>query len=242
MAKRQERLCDIERSDERRIEITEKLNKETEKLAEIADRLTKARMAAAISLQEKIMEELCDLDMQKMRFSVAVAPLEDEDGNIKFGADGCDRVEFLISANPGEDLKPLSKIASGGEMSRIMLAIKSVLSDSDSIETMIFDEIDTGVSGRAAQKISEKMGMLASSRQLLCITHLAQIAAMADHHYMIEKTSEDDSTKTTVRHIDGEERVTELARIIGGVKVTDLTMSAAREMLDMANTYKQSGR
>ena len=188
------------------------------------------------------MKELCDLDMQKMRFSVSVAPLEDEDGNIKFGTDGCDRVEFLISANPGEDLKPLSKIASGGEMSRIMLAIKSVLSGTDSIETMIFDEIDTGVSGRAAQKISEKMGMLASSRQLLCITHLAQIAAMADHHYMIEKTSADDSTKTTVRHIDGEERVTELARIIGGVKVTDLTMSAACEMLDMANAYKMAGR
>ncbi len=237
-----ERLTDIERSDERRLELTNELNKEKANLAEIADKLTEKRKSAAISLQERIMKELCDLDMQKMRFSVSVAPLEDEDGNLRFGADGCDRVEFLISANPGEDLKPMSKIASGGEMSRIMLAIKSVLYDSDSIETMIFDEIDTGVSGRAAQKISEKMGMLASSRQLLCITHLAQIAAMADHHYMIEKMSNGESTKTIVRHIESDERVTELARIIGGVKVTGLTLSAAQEMLDMAKAYKTSGR
>ncbi len=237
-----ERLSDIERSDERRIELEEELNIQGSKLLDIADKLTKKRAEAAISLQERIMKELSDLDMQKMRFSVSVAPLEDEDGKIKFGTDGCDIVEFLISANPGEELKPLSKIASGGEMSRIMLAIKSVLSDVDSVETMIFDEIDTGVSGRAAQKISEKMGMLAKNRQILCITHLAQIAAMADHHYMIEKSSSDNSTKTTVTRIDSQERITELARIIGGVKVTDLTMSVAREMLEMANTYKLSGR
>ena len=164
--------------------------------------------------------------------------IEETDGSPKYGSDGCDNVEFMISANPGESLKPLAKIASGGEMSRIMLAIKSVLSDSDKVETMIFDEIDTGVSGRAAQKIAEKMGMLAKKRQILCITHLAQIAAMADRHYIIEKNSDEGSTRTTVRPIEGEERIQELARIIGGVVVTELTLSAAREMLDMAEAYK----
>lgn len=236
------RLETIEKSDEKRAELLQSLEAETEKLTEIADRLTKSRMDAAIRLQESVMNELADLDMQKMRFSVSVSPIFDEAGEVKFTSDGCDCVEFLISANPGEDLKPLSKIASGGEMSRIMLAIKSVLSDTDNVETLIFDEIDTGVSGRAAQKIAEKMGMLAKKRQLLCITHLAQIAAMADHHYLIEKTSGEDSTRTTVCEVSGEGRITELARIIGGVMVTELTASAAREMLDMAEEYKNSAR
>ena len=142
---------------------------------------------AALRLQESIMNELADLDMQKMRFSAEITPLTDSDGEVKYTPNGCDSVEFLISANPGEELKPLSKIASGGEMSRIMLAVKSVLSDTDNVEAMIFDEIDTGVSGRAAQKIAEKMGKLAQTRQILCITHLAQIAAMADYQYLIEE-------------------------------------------------------
>ncbi len=236
------RLETIEKSDEKRAELLQSLTDETKKLTEISGRLTKLRMDAAIRLQESVMNELLDLDMQKMRFSVSVSPLTDEAGEVKFTSDGCDCVEFLISANPGEELKPLSKIASGGEMSRIMLAIKSVLSDTDNVETLIFDEIDTGVSGRAAQKIAEKMGMLAKKRQLLCITHLAQIAAMADHHYLIEKTSGEDTTRTNVCEVSGEERITELARIIGGVMVTELTASAAREMLDMAAEYKSSAR
>lgn len=236
--KSRERLAAIESSDERRAELTAQLSEETEKLSGIAKRLTKARVSAALDLQERIMNELADLDMQKMRFSAEVSMIEETDGSPKYGSDGCDNVEFMISANPGESLKPLAKIASGGEMSRIMLAIKSVLSDSDKVETMIFDEIDTGVSGRAAQKIAEKMGMLAKKRQILCITHLAQIAAMADRHYIIEKNSDEGSTRTTVRPIEGEERIQELARIIGGVIVTELTLSAAREMLDMAEAYK----
>ena len=236
--KSRERLAAIESSDERRAELTAQLSEETERLSEIAKRLTKARVSAALDLQERIMNELADLDMQKMRFSAEVSMIEETDGSPKYGSDGCDNVEFMISANPGESLKPLAKIASGGEMSRIMLAIKSVLSDSDKVETMIFDEIDTGVSGRAAQKIAEKMGMLAKKRQILCITHLAQIAAMADRHYIIEKNSDEGSTRTTVRPIEGEERIQELARIIGGVVVTELTLSAAREMLDMAEAYK----
>ncbi len=234
------RLSSIEKSDELRAELEAELKAATETLSVTANKLSEKRCEAAVSLCESIMNELADLDMQKMRFSVSVSPQYDLDGNLKFSADGCDNVEFLISANPGEALKPLSKIASGGEMSRIMLAIKSVLSDSDSVETLIFDEIDTGVSGRAAQKIAEKMGMLASKRQLLCITHLAQIAAMADYHYLIEKNSSDDITRTTVLPCEGEERKRELARIIGGVKVTELTLDAAQEMLDMADAYKAS--
>lgn len=233
------RLSDIERSDEKKAELEEKLKTETAKLADIADRLTERRMSSALALQESVMNELCDLDMQKMRFSASVSPILDENGELKFSADGCDSVEFMISANPGEALKPLSKIASGGEMSRIMLAMKSVLSDTDSVETLIFDEIDTGVSGRAAQKIAEKMGMLAKHRQILCITHLAQIAAMADHHYLIEKNTQEETTETTVTEVQGEERINELARIIGGVMVTELTSSAAKEMVDMAEEYKQ---
>lgn len=236
------RLSAIEKSDERRAELEAELSGAREKLRETAELLSKKRMEAALRLQECIMNELADLDMQKMRFSVSVSPLSEEDGSIRFTANGCDNVEFLISANPGEALKPLSKIASGGEMSRIMLAIKSVLSDTDSVETLIFDEIDTGVSGRAAQKIAEKMGMLAAKRQLLCITHLAQIAAMADYQYLIEKNSDDESTRTTVRLVEGEERKSELARIIGGVRVTELTLNAAQEMLDLAESYKASAR
>lgn len=233
-----ERLEKIECSAERLAELTENFKEEEKKLGEIAQRLTKSRVEAALRLQENIMKELADLDMQKIRFSVSVSTAYNSDGTIKYSESGCDNVEFLISANPGEELKPLAKIASGGEMSRIMLAIKSVLSDSDSVETMIFDEIDTGVSGRAAQKIAEKIGMLAQKRQILCITHLAQIAAMADHQYLIEKNTEDDSTKTTVVCVDGKDRINELARIIGGVKVTELTLNAAKEMLDMAEVFK----
>ena len=228
-----ERLSAIEKSDERRTELEDNLKKEKNELLERAQALTKSRVDAALKLQESVMNELLDLDMQKMRFSVSVSP------KTNCEKDGMDDVEFLISANPGEELKPLSKIASGGEMSRIMLAMKSVLSDSDMVETLIFDEIDTGVSGRAAQKIAEKMGMLSKKRQLLCITHLAQIAAMADYHYLIEKNSDADSTKTTVTQIEGDERKCELARIIGGVKVTDTTLNAAQEMLDMAAEFKK---
>ena len=233
-----ERLEAIESSDERLTELTQQLETEREKLDEIAQKLTKSRVDAAYSLQENIMNELADLDMQKIRFSVSICQSYDNDGEVKYSANGCDNVEFLISANPGEELKPLSKIASGGEMSRIMLAIKSVLSDSDLVETMIFDEIDTGVSGRAAQKIAEKIGALAHKRQILCITHLPQIAAMADYQYKIEKNSAEDSTRTTVTCVSGDDRINELARIIGGVKVTEITFSAAKEMVDMAEKFK----
>ena len=227
-------LAEIEDSDALRESLENSLLEEKEQLSQIAGTLSQKRCDAAIRLQTEIMQELSDLDMQKMRFSVAVQPSQEE-----FTVSGIDRVEFLISGNPGEALKPLAKIASGGEMSRIMLAMKSVLANSDIVETLIFDEIDTGVSGRAAQKIAEKICTLAKNRQILCITHLAQIASMADTHFLIEKNSSDTQTKTTVTPLTESKRKEELARIIGGVMVTELTLQAAQEMLDMAEALKE---
>ncbi len=237
LKKAEEELLRIEDCDTEREKLLALLDKEEETLYACAEELSKLRQEKAILLQTAIMDELSDLDMQKMRFSVSIERMEDDE-KPRYTKNGFDRVEFLISPNPGESLKPLTKIASGGEMSRIMLAIKSVLADNDPVETMIFDEIDTGVSGRAAQKIAEKICMLAKNHQILCITHLAQIAGMADVHFFIEKTSDDEHTRTTVTPLSNADKKQELARIIGGVKITDLTLQAAQEMLDMASLVK----
>lgn len=234
-----EELETLENNSAIRNKLFAELQKEQEFLEKLAFELSDKRKEAAIALQTGIMDELYDLDMQKMRFTVQVLPLTEADGTIRFTASGCDRVEFLLASNPGEDLKPLTKIASGGEMSRIMLAMKSILAGSDIVDTLIFDEIDTGVSGRAAQKIAEKICMLAKNHQVLCITHLAQIASMADVHFLIEKNTDDTCTRTTVTVLNKDSRKTELARIIGGVKITDLTLQAAQEMLDMADSLKE---
>lgn len=206
-------------------------------LAEMAIELTDKRINTAKILEARIANELADLDMPKVRFSIEVSE-RDADGEVEYNETGKDNVEFLLSTNPGEALKPMSKIASGGELSRIMLAIKSVLSDNEDIDTMIFDEIDTGVSGRAAQKIAEKLSALAKRKQVFSITHLAQIASMADNHYRIKKTSTDEKTATSVNLLDRDGRIDELARIIGGVTVTDLTRSSALEMLELAEKQK----
>lgn len=234
LAEIKQELSEIEDSDALCEAVSAELEKETAALSVLAAALSEKRRETAIELQTAIMQELSDLDMQKMRFSVSVEPLDEA-----YTPLGSDRVEFLISGNPGEALKPLAKIASGGEMSRIMLAMKSILAGSDMVETLIFDEIDTGVSGRAAQKIAEKICMLAKERQILCITHLAQIASMADTHFLIQKNSDENQTKTTVTPLDEQSRKAELARIIGGVKITELTMQAAQEMLDMADSLKE---
>ena len=152
---------------------------------------------------------------------------------------GCDEMQFLISTNPGEPPKPLAKIASGGELSRIMLSSKTVLADKDAIDTLIFDEVDTGVSGSAAQKVGMKLKEVSSSRQVLCITHSAQIAALADEHLLIQKEVQQGRTFTHVDILDFEGRKQELARIIGGVQVTDLTLESAEEMLCMAGISKE---
>ena len=159
----------------------------------------------------------------------------------EYSANGTDRAEFLISTNPGEAVRPLADIASGGELSRIMLAIKSVLADKDSINTLVFDEIDAGISGRTAQMVSEKLAYISRNHQVICITHLAQIASMADAHYLIEKhQTEDGRTKTLISILDEKKSEGELARILGGAKITDLVITSAAEMKKLAKQWKEN--
>ena len=156
----------------------------------------------------------------------------------EYTANGFDDAEFLISTNPGEPLKPLGKVASGGELSRIMLAIKTVLADEDAVETLIFDEIDSGISGRTAQMVSEKMNVLGRSHQIICITHLPQIAAMADSHYLIQKSVQNQTTVSTIRRLSEEESIQELSRMLGGVEITETVKESAREMRALAISKK----
>ncbi|MDR0406235.1 MAG: DNA repair protein RecN [Clostridiales bacterium] len=226
-------LDGILQSDVRAEELQAALAVKRELRDRLASELTEKRAAAARTLEKKITDELADLDMNRVSFRVDLQPSD-------YTAAGADSVEFLISTNAGEPLKPLAKIASGGEMSRIMLAIKSVLADTDSVPTLIFDEIDTGVSGRAAQKIAQKIDKIARKKQILCITHLAQIASMAGTHFIIEKGMTDDATKTEVTRLSDRDRVSELARIIGGARITELTLRNAGEMLQLAEAYKSA--
>ena len=197
--------------------------------------LSAARHTVAEDLSKRLVEVLSELNMGSVRFSVA---FRDFDGRTLSSA-GIDRVEFLISTNAGEEVKPLSKVASGGEVSRIMLALKSIFADADFTDTLIFDEIDTGISGRTAQVVAEKMCELSGNHQLICISHLPQIASMASTHIVIEKTVEGGRTRTMVDTVEGEERVREIARMISGVEVTDVTLSSAREMITQAEEYRQ---
>lgn len=178
-------------------------------------------------------QQLAELNFLDVRFQIEVRKTE------QYGADGYDEVEFMISTNPGEPLKPLGRIASGGELSRVMLAIKTVLADQDAIDTVIFDEIDTGISGRTAQKVSEKLALIGKSRQVICITHLAQLAAMADSHYCIEKFAAGGGTQTSIRRLTEEEAVDELARILGGASITESVKENAREMRRLALQLKE---
>jgi len=209
-----------------------RLNAEKKKLAAkmlaISDKISQKRRDRAILIQNEIESALKFLGMQHARFEVMI------ERKNEFSPDGFDRVEFMISPNLGEPLKPLAKTASGGEMSRVMLAIKSVIADADSIETFIFDEIDTGVSGRTAQQVAEKLRVISKRQQILCITHLPQIAAMADSHYLIEKKTEDNKTRTLISELTREGQINELARLIGGAQITEATLRAAMEMKDMA--------
>ncbi len=224
-------LDGIIQSDENIQQLNKRLQEELTVQKQYAQELTQKRTGSAKLLEEKIMSELCELDMTKVAFRVEITPCE-------YGPSGCDNVESLISTNAGEPPKPLSKIASGGEMSRIMLAIKSILSDNESVSTLIFDEIDTGVSGRAAQKIAQKLFCLSQKKQVLCITHLAQIASMAGTHFLIEKGMTDVATTTDVIRLTDEKRVEELARIIGGANITELTLKNAKEIICLAEEFK----
>lgn len=195
-------------------------------------KLSDIRRAAARKLETQIGQALLELNFLQVQFEIAFEELD------KPTKDGFDSVEFLISTNPGEALKPLGKVASGGELSRIMLAIKTILSDKDGVETLIFDEIDTGISGITAQMVAGKLAQIAKSCQVLCITHLAQIASMADSHYLIEKKVAENKTVTQVRELNEEESVEELARIVGGAQITEAVRSSAREMKEMAKRTK----
>ncbi len=224
----------IENSDEHMARLSAELEEKKTKLRAAAAELSEKRGSCGAYLAERVNEQLRELDMNVV-FEVGIQPKTNSDGEAVYDAQGAEDIEFMISANPNEPMKPLAKIASGGEMSRIMLALKSVFADSDRVETLIFDEIDTGISGRAAQRVAEKLKSLSEKRQTLCITHLAQIASMADSHYLIEKNVDGERAFTKVTQLEENERVRELARIIGGVKVTDLTLKSAREMLNMAH-------
>lgn len=220
-----EELDFLSNSSEIVAELMAEKEKELKKLTQAADTLTARRKATAEQVAEQIEAALQDMEMKNARFHIQI------DEKADWGADGKDKVEFLISANAGESLKPLAKIASGGEMSRVMLALKTVLVDADEIGTFIFDEIDTGVSGRTARKVGEKMRFLGEKRQILCITHLPQIAAMADSHFLIEKESNGEETTTKVTPLEGEGSVLEVARLMGGSDVTEATLAAARELI-----------
>ena len=194
--------------------------------------LSKIRKSEALKLQAQIQEGLLDLNFLEVRFEIQFKETSD------YTADGTDDVEFMISMNPGQPLRSLAEVASGGELSRIMLAIKSVMADKDEIETLIFDEIDVGISGRTAQKVSEKMGHIGRSHQVICITHLAQIASMADAHYEIKKEAVNNITTTHITKLDEEQSVIELARILGGAEITSTVIENAREMKNLADGLK----
>ena len=226
-----EELDRIEYADDRLVQLAEKCTAQERAAREAARALTDKRRAAAKELEARISRELSELDMPKLRFSIDFQEKE-------LWEDGTDTVEFLMSANVGEDLRPIRKIASGGELSRIMLALKNVLAEQDSVMTMVFDEVDTGVSGRAAQRVAEKLARLSRTRQVLCVTHLPQLTAMADVHFGVEKGEENGRTLTRVRELDRAARRAEIARMSGGDHPSETMLSGAEELLSAAESFK----
>lgn len=218
-------LDEIEFSDAHLEQLQKELKKAEAAAWRSAQDLRHARQLAANKLSDSILLELAQLDMPKVQFSCEFTELE-------LSPNGADAVAFYMSANAGEALKPMNKVASGGEMARIMLAMKNVLAEQDHVGTLIFDEVDTGVSGRAAQKVAEKLRSVAVNKQVLCVTHLPQLAALATSHLLISKSERDGRTYTAVEQLDREGRKRELARIIGGSQITDKTLASAEEMLD----------
>ncbi|HIS52522.1 MAG TPA: DNA repair protein RecN [Candidatus Onthomonas avicola] len=229
----------IEYASDRIEQLERQLQKALAETREKGSALSEARRAAAERMRARIERELSELDMPKVRFQVAFSPKE---GRYQMDETGMDEVQFLMSANVGEDLKPIHKIASGGELARIMLALKNVLAENEAVATLVFDEVDTGVSGRAAQKVARKMSDVARHKQVLCVTHLPQIAAMADVHFSVEKGERDGRTYTAVEQLGREARKRELARLAGGEKITDALLQSAGEMLDQAESYKRDQR
>lgn len=226
------KLEKYEAYEEYRANLEKKIEIYKIKLEKLGESISKIRKKCSAELEKRITDALIDLNFLQVKFEIAVRELDE------FNSKGKDEVEFMISTNPGEDLKPIGQAASGGELSRIMLAIKAVLAEHDSIGTLIFDEIDVGISGRTAQKVAEKMAFIGHSHQVICISHLAQIAAMADHNYLIEKNNSLNKTSTVIRQLEGDEIVEEIARILGGAKITDAVLESAREMKQLADIEK----
>jgi DNA repair protein RecN (Recombination protein N) len=263
----EKQLDDMVKSEETAALLRAKRTELESLLYEAAARINAERVKAASLLESKIGTQLDDLEMKRARFKVDIQfdTVSSDSGRMgeqltsqlpasrqiidmsmtgsctrKYSMNGLDKVEFLISANVGEPLKPLAKIASGGEMSRIMLAIKTILAEVDKIQTLIFDEIDIGISGKAAQKVGEKLSCLSRGHQVLCVTHLAQIACMADNHFLIEKVSVGDNTKTTVMKLEGNGNIKEIARLIGGETTSETSLKFAEEMLNGAKMLNKS--
>ena len=232
--KQQKKLEDLEKFEERFHEARQNLEKTTKELEKYSYDLSEIRKEYSSALSEKILEGLRDLNFLDVKFRISFQKKKE------FTDNGYDDIEYEISTNPGEDVKPLGKIVSGGELSRIMLALKAILADRDQIETLIFDEIDTGISGRTAQKVSEKMAVIGKSHQVLCITHLPQIAAMADTHFEIEKHQKGMETITEIHPLEGEDSVRELARLLGGAEITEAVFQNAKEMKELAQVHKNT--
>lgn len=227
------RLEELENYDAFREQTEKKLKISTDHLCRLCTDLSEIRKKASVELVKRIRSGLLDLNFLDVEFDMEFETLD------HFTPDGWDEVQFLISTNPGQPMRPLKDVASGGELSRIMLAIKTVLADSDEIPTLIFDEIDTGISGRTAQKVSEKLSYIAGSHQVICITHLPQIAAMADIHFEILKSASEGSTATTIERLGREKSIRELARLLGGAQITEAVLKNAHEMKDLADQTKK---
>ena len=231
-ASQEERIGILEDYDNYILRLKDQCAKAEEALRQSTARLTKIRKKQAKILEQAIEEGLKDLNFENVKFRIQFESTKD------YTAEGMDDIEFMISLNPGQPVKPLAGVASGGELSRIMLAIKAVMAKRDETETLVFDEIDVGISGRTAQKVSEKMAFIGTKHQVICITHLAQIAAMADHHYMIEKSTKKGDTKTSIELLDEKRSIEELARILGGARITDTVVQSAVEMKELAKQTK----
>ena len=232
--KQKQKLENLDKYEERFHEAEENLKKSREELETVSYKLSVIRQKYSQMLTDKITEGLKDLNFLDVQFQITFRRRKE------YTAGGFDDIEYEISTNPGESLKPLGKIVSGGELSRIMLAIKAILADRDQIETLIFDEIDTGISGRTAQKVSEKMAVIGRCHQVLCITHLPQIAAMADIHFEIEKHQKDNETITEIHPLEGDDSVRELARLLGGAEITQAVFDNAKEMKELAQVHKNT--
>lgn len=216
-------------------DLEEKVKGTRKKVLEDCEKVSKVRKDCAVKLEKQMKSALIDLNFLEVQFEIQVRP---DEKNVH--ADGYDEVEFMISTNPGESIKALGMVASGGELSRIMLALKTVLAKKDKTDTLIFDEIDAGISGKTAWKVSEKLGILGQEHQVICITHLPQIAAMADNHYLIEKSVGNKKTTTSIREIKEEESIRELARLLGSEEITNTALSNAKELKELAAKTKQS--